>query len=67
MAAFNYCCSIDWQGHIAKMICNAIEVCDESRDSPTSNQLQESGSNPEEAAAADRYMEEVLHVLPLQK
>jgi hypothetical protein len=29
---------------------------------------RQSGSNPEEAAAAaDRYMEEVLHVLPLQK
>ena len=32
---------LDWQGHIAKMICNAIEVCDENRDSPTSNQLQD--------------------------
>jgi starvation-inducible DNA-binding protein len=28
-------------GHIAKMIRNAIEVCDENRDSPTSNQLQD--------------------------
>jgi len=28
-------------GHIAKMIRNVIEVCDENRDSPTSNQLQD--------------------------
>ena len=28
-------------GHIAKMIRNAITVCDENRDSPTSNQLQD--------------------------
>jgi len=28
-------------GHIAKMIRNAIEVCDENRDSATSNQLQD--------------------------
>ena len=28
-------------GHIAKMIRNAIGVCDENRDSPTSNQLQD--------------------------
>jgi starvation-inducible DNA-binding protein len=28
-------------GHIAKMIRNAIEVCDENRDSPTSNQLED--------------------------
>jgi starvation-inducible DNA-binding protein len=28
-------------GHIAKMIRNAIEVCDENRDSPSSNQLQD--------------------------
>ena len=40
MAVFTYCCS-SRQGHIAKMICNAIEVCDENRDSPTSNQLQD--------------------------
>src|SRR5215467_9758721 len=28
-------------GHIAKMIRDAITVCDENRDSPTSNQLQD--------------------------
>jgi starvation-inducible DNA-binding protein len=28
-------------GHIAKMIRNAIDVCDENRDYPTSNQLQD--------------------------
>src|SRR5215467_8613543 len=28
-------------GHIAKMIRNSITVCDENRDSPTSNQLQD--------------------------
>jgi starvation-inducible DNA-binding protein len=28
-------------GHIAKMIRNAITVCDENWDSPTSNQLQD--------------------------
>jgi starvation-inducible DNA-binding protein len=28
-------------GHIAKMIRNAIEVCDKNRDSATSNQLQD--------------------------
>ena len=28
-------------GHIAKMIRDAITICDKNRDSPTSNQLQD--------------------------